>query len=392
MKSLRNVAVAALLSFGSVQAATDDVKWSYLSNGADWVLLKGTTECDKTNQSPIDLRTQDHYNPFKMANGNEFKKEYTNFVAKEIGNFGNTIKVVFPKGKDGDDGDVPENWFESDFAQKALGSDEKFTAAQFHFHAASEHTINGKRYDFEMHTVHLPKEPMGVKDGQKIIASATGLIFDTVDYDTSISAEDRKIIDKFFDSLNLESLPPTAAKGHKLASDAEVPFADLMKIVNFANRWVYVGSLTTPPCSVGVLHQVMDRVLPISPKHLNLYKKHQHQHDQVEYTVVDKTATNGYKVMTDATNTPMDITGNWRETQKIDKHNVTYMRVDFDPQAAGDHETTTIVIAILLVVSVILTAVLAFLAVKFNRQLAQKASMEGGAVESAFNTQRKFNE
>lgn len=65
------------------------------------------------------------------------------------------------------------------------------------------------------------------------------------------------------------------------------------------------------------------------------------------------------------------------------------MRVDFDPQAAGDHETTTIVIAILLVVSVILTAVLAFLAVKFNRQLAQKASMEGGAVESAFNTQRK---
>lgn len=129
MKSLRNVAVAALLSFGSVQAATDDVKWSYLSNGADWVLLKGTTECDKTNQSPIDLRTQDHYNPFKMANGNEFKKEYTNFVAKEIGNFGNTIKVVFPKGKDGDDDDVPENWFESDFAQKALGSDEKFTAA-----------------------------------------------------------------------------------------------------------------------------------------------------------------------------------------------------------------------------------------------------------------------
>jgi len=134
---------------------------------------------------------------------------------------------------------------------------------------------------------------------------------------------------------------------------------------------------------VGVLHQVMDRVLPISPKHLNLYKKHQHAHPQVEYTVKDDTAANGYKVMEDADNVPMDITGNWRETQKIDKHNVTYMRVDYNPEAAGDHETTTIIIAILLVVSVILTAVLAFLAVKFNKQLSAKASMEGGARESA---------
>ena len=87
-----------------------------------------------------------------------------------------------------------------------------------------------------------------------------------------------------------------------------------MKIVNFANRWVYTGSLTTPPCSVGVLHQVMDRVLPISPKHLNLYKKHQHQHDQKEYTVKNAAKPNGYEVKLDTVNTPMDVTGNWRET------------------------------------------------------------------------------
>jgi hypothetical protein len=137
-----------------------------------------------------------------------------------------------------------------------------------------------------MHTVHLPsKDPDMEKPGNKnkIIASATGLIFDTVDFDKGISAADRKTIDDFFDSLQLEKLPPTAAKGHKLSSDASIPFGKLMKIVNFANRWVYVGSLTTPPCSIGVLHQVVDRVLPISRRHLNLYKKHQHAHPQVEY-------------------------------------------------------------------------------------------------------------
>ena len=29
------------------------------------------------------------------------------------------------------------------------------TALQFHFHAPSEHSVNGKLYDFEMHIVHL---------------------------------------------------------------------------------------------------------------------------------------------------------------------------------------------------------------------------------------------
>jgi carbonic anhydrase len=185
------------------------------------------------------------------------------------------------------------NEFESEYATEQLGSDEKFFAAQFHFHAASEHTINGKRYDFEMHTVHLPKPEEGetrpwpeYAKGTPIpiIASATGLIFDTVDYDPTISPEDRKIIDKFFDSLDFSNLPPTVpggdskAKGHSLNANASVPFGDLMRIVNFANRWVYIGSLTTPPCSIGVLHQVVDRVLPISRRHLELYRKHQHQH------------------------------------------------------------------------------------------------------------------
>jgi len=30
----------------------------------------------------------------------------------------------------------------------------QFNALQFHFHTGSEHTIDGKRHDFEMHIVH----------------------------------------------------------------------------------------------------------------------------------------------------------------------------------------------------------------------------------------------
>ena len=111
----------------------------------------------------------------------------------------------------------------------------------------------------------------------------------------------------------------------------------------------------------------MDRVLPISRKHLNLYKKHQHAHPQVEYFEAASNSK-GWVSKTDATNEPMDITGNWRETMQItDKHNVTYLRIDYNPEAAGDYEKTTIVVAILLVVAIILTSGLGFLAWKFNK-------------------------
>lgn len=53
-----------------------------------------------------------------------------------------------------------------------------------------------------------------------------------------------------------------------------------MDIVNFANRWVYTGSLTTPPCNVGVYFQVVERVLPISKTHYDAYVAHQSKYKQ----------------------------------------------------------------------------------------------------------------
>jgi hypothetical protein len=123
-----------------------------------------------------------------------------------------------------------------------------------------------------MHTVHLPENAKG--NDVTIIASALGLMFDVDDYDPSVTGEEKAIINAFFDSMNFGAIPPAGgAKGHELTTKTDVPFGDLMRIANFANRWVYTGSLTTPPCSVGVYFQVVDRVLPISKKHYDLYLK-----------------------------------------------------------------------------------------------------------------------
>ena len=37
----------------------------------------------------------------------------------------------------------------------AGGSESTFNSLQFHFHAPSEHTVDGKSMDLEMHIVHL---------------------------------------------------------------------------------------------------------------------------------------------------------------------------------------------------------------------------------------------
>lgn len=185
-KQIISLSVAALLysmssDANTVQAATKAYEWSYISNGADWPLIKADgTECHLTNQSPIDLRTREHSTRFQESKGTEFQPTYANFEAAAVKNLGKVIQVNLPKDAQ------PDNYFESGYSKDILGGDEKFTALQFHFHAKSEHTIDGKRYDFEMHTVHAPDNAKG--DPVKIKYSAVGLMFDTENFDQSISA------------------------------------------------------------------------------------------------------------------------------------------------------------------------------------------------------------
>jgi hypothetical protein len=128
----------------------------------------------------------------------------------------------------------------------------------------------------EMHIVHLADEGKG--DPVPILYSALGFMFDVDDYDESVTPSEMGIINDFFDSFNMGNIPEDGkAKGHVLNDNASVPLGDFVNLMSNAGRWVYTGSLTTPPCTVGVYFQVYDRVLPISRKHLNLYLNQQRQ-------------------------------------------------------------------------------------------------------------------
>lgn len=156
-----------------------------------------------------------------------------------------------------------------------------------------------------------------------------------------------------------------------------------MRIANFANRWVYTGSLTTPPCSVGVYFQVVDRVLPISKKHYDLYIKQQREY--LQDVIMEKGVDDKHKETTLSAKVPLDVTGNWRITQKIDDHNVTYMRVNYPVSQKSRYQTVTVIVVILLVLALLLSALLGFCAFRFKKQLkgSEGGEMaEGGQVDT----------
>jgi len=82
-----------------------------------------------------------------------------------------------------------------------------------------------------MHTVHVPIKTMDTYYSYATIS----IIFDRYHYDKSV-----KIIDNFFDSLQINK-----QTDHKVK---EIPYYELLSVVDTSTRYLYTGSVTTPPC------------------------------------------------------------------------------------------------------------------------------------------------
>jgi carbonic anhydrase len=136
---------------------------------------------------------------------------------------------------------------------------------QFHFHSGSEHTINGERFDLEMMSVLSPlKNGTYQYSHTSAVEGAISILFSVDSYTVDFSPRQQSIIDNFFDQLKWEDTSsPTVEK---------ISYSDLMELVDFSNRFVYQGSLTTPPCRTLIYRNVLSTVYPISQKHLDQFK------------------------------------------------------------------------------------------------------------------------
>ena len=129
-----------------------------------------------------------------------------------------------------------------------------FTPKQIHFHMGSgkksspnddgsEHTFSNKYYPLEMHIVHMNNID---KDADKFLAAVVGVLFN-VDNSPEFNGS---FADTFFEKL--------------LTTNEEIDFqAGFVDHLNMIDRYVYTGSLTTPPYTENLLWNVIPKLVPI---------------------------------------------------------------------------------------------------------------------------------
>ena len=204
-----NVALAAEEQHWSYSGEDGPHQWGDLS--ADYLMCS-----QGRNQSPIDLSGA------VDANLEELILDYPNRgIVGEVNN-GHTIQ---------------ENLNPGNFITI---QGQKYEAKQFHFHSPSEHRIDGKSFPLEIHLVHSNAE------GQLAVV---GLMFD--------EGEENSMLDQ------LNGFRPAGMEPYTGPVDYNLVVSSLDQY------YTYNGSLTTPPCSEGVLWVVLKNPITASKEQID---------------------------------------------------------------------------------------------------------------------------
>jgi len=120
----------------------------------------------------------------------------------------------------------------------------EYALVQFHFHAGSEHTVDGERLPLEVHFVHASEA------GELAVV---GVLFE--------EGEAAEALEPVWSNL-------PEGEGNIPVGDVVDPTAFLPEDLT---AWRYPGSLTTPPCSEGVAWTVMQDTITASPEQIEAF-------------------------------------------------------------------------------------------------------------------------
>jgi len=122
-----------------------------------------------------------------------------------------------------------------------------YELVQFHFHRPSEERIDGKQFDMVVHLVHKDLE------GRHAVVAVL-----------LERGSAQPIVQSVWNNLPLEKGDGVAARGA----------LNLNELLPAERRYfTYMGSLTTPPCSEGVLWMVMKQPVPISAEQIGIFAR-----------------------------------------------------------------------------------------------------------------------
>ena len=200
--------------------------WGYAGTGgpAEWGLMKPEfSTCAKgTRQSPIDIRSG------VKVDLEPILVDYRPSGFSVVDN-GHTIQVNIEGGN----------------SIEVQGR--RYDLLQFHFHRPSEERIDGRQFDMVAHLVH--KDPEG----------RLAVIAVLLDRGSA-----HPLVQTVWNNLPLE-------KGTEMRVRNGLDMNHLLP----ADRryFTYMGSLTTPPCSEGVLWLVMQQPVPVATDQINVFSR-----------------------------------------------------------------------------------------------------------------------
>jgi carbonic anhydrase len=203
-----------------------DVHWSYEGAGAPeaWAKLKPEYAlCAKgTRQSPIDIQGGIRVQLEPVA------FDYKPGLARVVDN-GHTVQVSVAPGS----------------TIEVMGR--RYELQQFHFHRPSEERVDGRGFEMVVHLVH--------RDAEGRLAVVAVLLE---------RGGAQPVVQNVWNHLPLE-------KGDDAAVRATLDPTGLLP--DDRAYYTYMGSLTTPPCSEGVLWMVMKKPVTVSAEQVAIFAR-----------------------------------------------------------------------------------------------------------------------
>ena len=126
----------------------------------------------------------------------------------------------------------------------------RFELVQFHFHRPSEERVNGRQFDMVAHLVH--------KDEQGRLAVLAVLL------ERGRDERPQPVVQAVWANLPLE-------KGEAQPAQTQIDLNQLLPAER--GYYTYMGSLTTPPCSEGVLWMVLRQPVALSAQQIGIFAR-----------------------------------------------------------------------------------------------------------------------
>ncbi len=127
----------------------------------------------------------------------------------------------------------------------------RYELVQFHFHRPSEERVGGRQFDMGVHLLH--------RDAQGHLAMVAVLLEQGRD-DTG----PQPVLQSVWANLPLE-------KGEALSAQGQIDLTRLLPVD--PGYYTYMGSLTEPPCTEGVLWMVMRQPVTLPAQQLDIFAK-----------------------------------------------------------------------------------------------------------------------